>query len=248
METRSRKDERRERILASTWRLIARDGLAATNMRALAAEAGYANGALAYYFASKEALLLAVYEYVLEQTMKRVAERTCGLFGLAALRAFCVEILPDDALKLAEARVVVPFWSSALSEPAFAALYARDMGAFRRLIRTYLRQAVRMGEVVAPRSAHEHRAWIEALLALLNGAQVLAVLTPRQHDRRTMARLLDDFIRTLTRRSDGRREAKARGGPRARREERVSYEDGRVHEGGRSGARAARATARGRAE
>jgi AcrR family transcriptional regulator len=217
METRSRKDARRERILASTWRLIARDGLAATNMRSLAAEAGYANGALAYYFANKEALLLAVYEYVLDQTMQRVAARTRGLVGLSALRAFCAEIVPNDALKIAEARVVVPFWSSALTDRALAALYARDMGTFRRCIRTYLRQAVRLREIPAPRTAGEHRDTIEALLALLNGTQVLAVLTPRQQDRHTMERMLDDFVRALSRRRDaqsGRRTRPPREPPR----------------------------------
>ncbi len=208
MAKRSTKDERRDEILESTWRLIARDGLAATNMRALAAEAGYANGALAYYFAGKDELLRAVYEHVSKQTLRRIEQAATGLRGMAALRAFCAEIVPDDELKLLEARVLVPFWSTALVEQDFAELFARDMAAWRRQLGGYLRQAVAAREIPPPVEAggsareqnkgeREHARVIEERLALLNGMQVLAVLTPKQHSARVMRTMLDGFLHQL---------------------------------------------------
>jgi AcrR family transcriptional regulator len=193
----SRRDRRREQILESTWKLIARSGLGATNMRALAREAGYANGALAHYFSGKEELLRAAFEYVSQATMRRIADSTRGLSGLAALRAFCAEILPDDELKALEARVVLPFWSSALTEPAFAALHATTMNAWRRQMRRYLRQAVAAGEIPRPRWPDQHAEQVEALLSMLMGSQVLGVLTPVQHGARLMRKLVSEFLAAL---------------------------------------------------
>lgn len=196
---RKSKDERRDQILESTWKLIARDGLAATNMRSLAAEAGYANGALAYYFAGKDELLEAAFEYVLEQTLARIAKATHELRGLAALRAFCKEMLPEDELKVLEARVVLPFWSSALTHAGFAELHERGLTAFRASLRKYLTQAVTLKEIPAPRSKTQHTTAAETLLTILTGVQVLGVLSPKQHNKTMMWTMVDGFIGTLKR-------------------------------------------------
>jgi AcrR family transcriptional regulator len=193
----SSKDERRDKILESTWKLIARDGLAATNMRALAAEAGYANGALAYYFAGKDDLVRATYEYVLRQTTLRMEAATAGLRGLSALRAFCAEIMPDDELKLLEARVVLPFWSTAITDVQFAEIFERDMRAWRKQMRRYLSEAVLLREIPAPAHAGAHAESVEALVSVLAGMQVLALLTPKQHNPRTMRAVLETFLRQL---------------------------------------------------
>lgn len=194
---RQSKDERREKILESTWKLIARDGLGATNMRSLAAEAGYANGALAYYFEGKEDLLRAAFEYVLNQTRQRIAAATHGLRGLAALRVFCAEMLPDDDLKVLEARVVLPFWSSALTDAGFAALHERALLSFRRHLRKCLSQAAASKEIPAPRNKAQHVASAEALLTILTGVQVLGALSPKQHNKAMMWTIVDNFVQQL---------------------------------------------------
>ena len=191
------KEQRREEILESTWRLIARDGLAASNMRALAAEAGYANGALAYYFDSKEELLHAAYEYVSRQTMKRITEATRDLRGIEALRAFCVEVVPDSALKLLEARVVVPFWSTALTDASFADTFDRDMKSWRKQMLGHLAEAVKSGEIPPPRDRGAQRRAVEELLSMLSGMQVLAVLTPTEHSPRMMRNLVEAALQRL---------------------------------------------------
>lgn len=197
MAGRRSKEQRREEILESTWRLIARDGLAASSMRALAAEAGYANGALAYYFESKEELLRAAYEYVSRQTMRRTMAATRDLRGIAALRAFCIEIVPDDALKLLEARVVVPFWSSALTDARLADTFERDMKSWRKQMLGHLAEAVKGGELPRPLDRSVHREAVEELLSLLSGMQVLAVLTPVPHSPRMMRNLVDAALQRL---------------------------------------------------
>jgi AcrR family transcriptional regulator len=169
-------------------------------MRALAAEAGYANGALAYYFSGKDDLLRAAFEYVLDQTTRRIAVATRDLKGLAALRAFCAEMLPDDELKIFEARVVVPFWSAALTEPGFADLHERALVSCRKFIRRCLSEAVKLREIPAPRRPRRHDEVVEHLLSILTGAQVLAVLTPQQHTPSMMWKIVDELLQRLSER------------------------------------------------
>lgn len=224
-DSRPSKHERRTSILDSTWKLIARDGLSATNMRTLAAEAGYANGALAYYFAGKDDLLCAALEYVLGATNRRIASATRGLRGLAGLRAFCKEIVPDDELKVLEARVVLPFWSAAVTNPAFAALHAQAMGEWRKQIRRYLAQAVALGELREPEEPREHADVAEALSTMMDGMQVRALLTPRHLAPRVMWKMIDDCLKRLSpkeRRSRPRRPLRAKTGTSGRSRLRVS--------------------------
>ncbi|HEX6239349.1 MAG TPA: TetR/AcrR family transcriptional regulator, partial [Polyangiales bacterium] len=191
---RQSKDQRRREILDSTWKSIAKRGLTGTNMRALAAEAGYANGALAYYFAGKDELLEATFDHVQKQTMARVRRAARGLKGIAALRAFAAEMMPDDALKRLEARVVVPFWASAITQRSFAALHERALVTFRGEIRRCLREAVRLREIPPPTRTGQQREQAETLLAALMGIQVLAVLSPKQHDARMTRQVVEGFI------------------------------------------------------
>src|SRR3954452_23718089 len=104
-------DARREEIIEAVWRLVARRGFAALNMRDLAAEAGFTNGALARYFPTKAAILRAALERANAATEQRAARTIAGANGLHAFRKFCVEIMPLDDERLNEARVVIGFWN-----------------------------------------------------------------------------------------------------------------------------------------
>ena len=45
-------DQRRVELVQATWRIIAREGIERATMRGIAAEAGFANGALKPYFST----------------------------------------------------------------------------------------------------------------------------------------------------------------------------------------------------
>src|SRR6476661_2644445 len=85
--------DKREAILAAALRLIARLGLHATPMSAVAKQAGVAAGTLYLYFPSKEAMINALYLEVLadrDRSMAADAEgaRRDGAIGRAGLWAF----------------------------------------------------------------------------------------------------------------------------------------------------------------
>ena len=85
--------DKREAILAAALRLIARLGLHAAPMSAVAREAGVAAGTLYLYFPSKEAMINALYLEVLAHRHRSMAAdavgaRNDGAIGRAGLWAF----------------------------------------------------------------------------------------------------------------------------------------------------------------
>src|SRR5699024_7479632 len=74
--------QRKRELVESTWRVIARRGLAGATMRQIAEEAGYANGALKPYFPTKMDLLEATFEHVYSSTEERIRKAIEGLRGL----------------------------------------------------------------------------------------------------------------------------------------------------------------------
>lgn len=71
----SKAEETRSRILAAALELFRRRGFDQTTMREIASEASVALGAAYYYFASKEALVMAFYERASEDMSARIETR-----------------------------------------------------------------------------------------------------------------------------------------------------------------------------
>lgn len=166
-------DARRLELVEVTWRVIAHRGFEGVTLRDVAAEAGFANGALKPYFPTRASLIRATFTHVFGRTNSRIEASVRGLVGLAALRAFALEVLPLDGDRLDEAKVVIPFWQIAIHDSEFAALNDEAMLQWRNWIRGWIEQARNdgslRGEVINGVAA-------ESLLTFLLGAQVVAVL------------------------------------------------------------------------
>jgi AcrR family transcriptional regulator len=188
------REAKRREILEVTWRLMASRGADAATMREIAREAGYANGALAYYFANKEALIEAAFGYVFDRTNDRIREATEGLRGLAALRAFLVEVLPTAEVTRLEARIVLPFWSRTIGDEPFALLNDRAMQRWRGELGALVAQAREDGDVTVPTPDD---VVVEQLLAMAMGLQVLATLPAAPTPADTQLTMLDTFLAGL---------------------------------------------------
>jgi len=75
-------EETRSRILAAALELFRRRGFDQTTMREIAAEAGVALGSAYYYFASKEALVMAFYAHASKEMSVRIEPRLAEAKGL----------------------------------------------------------------------------------------------------------------------------------------------------------------------
>ena len=182
---------RREELVHAVWRILARDGAAAMTMRQVAAEAGYANGALKPYFATKTDLVEATYTHVFEQTNRRVAGAVTGLRGLAAVEVFSREVMPLDDERLDEARVVLAFWQEAAHDATRAAHNRRFMAQWRDSLLAWLDEARVDGELTTPA---DPATWTDGFLTFLLGTQVTAALglpaaSPAHLERQLQAQL-----------------------------------------------------------
>ena len=189
-------DERRLELVDATWRIIARLGIESATMREIATEAGFANGALKPYFPTKDTLLTFAFGHVFNRTNERIAEVTAGKSGIAALRAFCVEVLPLDEERINEARIVIPFWQKAINDPEKAAIHRDSMEQWHAAILEYLAQARKNGDVS---SAVDDRSIAGHLLNMLLGAQIAAALAPQGQVDRSLGDQLEGFLALLTR-------------------------------------------------
>src|SRR3954453_11771564 len=126
---------------------MATRGADAATMREIAKAAGYANGALAYYFANKEALVEAAFGYVFDRTNDRIQAAFEGRRGVAALRAFLVEVLPTTELTRLEARIVLPFWNRTAADPRPARLNDTATRQWRHELGELLAQGREDGDV-----------------------------------------------------------------------------------------------------
>lgn len=187
-------DERRLSIVHATWRLIAAKGFRATTMREIAKASGVANGGLFPYFRNKEELIGATFEHVFTATNERFAAVRADLEGLPALRELLLQIFPLDEERVLEARIVIPFWEYAANEPELRALHERTMQSWHTEFTAHLDDAKRLGEIGA--DVDVARA-ADQLMAMLNGVQVVAVLSPAGASPERLTAMLDDYLALL---------------------------------------------------
>ncbi|PYI69666.1 TetR family transcriptional regulator [Arthrobacter livingstonensis] len=187
-------DQRRLELVDATWRIIARHGIEGATMREIAAEAGFANGALKPYFPTKDELLTFAFGHVFNRTNQRIADMSAGKVGMEALRAFCQEVLPLDEDRINEARIVIPFWQKALTDPAKAELHESSMNQWRAAMEGYLRQARDRGEVTAAVGDEDI---VNQLMSMLLGAQIIAAMSPGEHLPAQLNAQLDAYLLLL---------------------------------------------------
>ncbi len=187
-------DQRRLELVDATWRIIAQHGIEGATMREIALEAGFANGALKPYFPTKDELITFAFGHVFNRTNQRIAGTSAGKVGLEALRAFCQEVLPLDDDRIYEARIVIPFWQKALTDPAKAELHERSMNQWRSAMDGYLREARTRGEVTASTSDEDI---VNQLLSMLLGAQIVAAMSPGAHLPAQLSAQLDAYLLLL---------------------------------------------------
>jgi AcrR family transcriptional regulator len=186
--------QRRQEILEVTWRLMATRGADAATMREIAREAGFANGALAYYFANKDALIEAAYVYVFDRTNDRIRAAVSGLRGVAALRAFLMEVLPCTDVALLEARIVLPFWNRTVTDDRLARLNDAAMQQWRRELAEFVAQGREDGDITVDTGDD---VVVDQLLAIGLGMQVLALLPDSPTPASTQLTMLDAALAGL---------------------------------------------------
>ncbi|PYE13701.1 TetR family transcriptional regulator [Williamsia limnetica] len=182
--------ERRRAIIRAAWRLIAARGIDGINMRDLAAEAGYTNGALSHYFSGKDEILRTAFEHVLEETNQRIEQSASGLRGLSALRKVAYEIMPLTEEARLEARIAISLWQRALTDRAMEGVNNAAVAQWRRRLGQHLSEAIEDGQL----AEHDVAVRADLLMTALIGLQVTAVLDRAATSRKSQIALLDTVL------------------------------------------------------
>lgn len=184
-------DQRRELIVDATWRLIERGGFERATMREIAAEAGFAHGALQRYFPNKESLLAAAFVRAHTRTNERSREALARQRGLTALRTLCHEIMPLGVERTLEARVVVAFWDRAVQDEELWDAHRANALAWRRQMAASLAEAREDGEI---RDDADIDVVIDQITSFNAGLQIMCLLMPDTTTPERQVAALDDLL------------------------------------------------------
>lgn len=156
----------RQRILESALRLFASRGYEETTMREIAAEAGYSPGLTYRYFASKEELVLVLYQN-LDEELDRYTQ---ALPPAPLAERFYQTLNQQMTLLMPQREVFSTLFGTTLNPRSKAGVFGRSAAQVRQRARkSYLR--VIQGAKDAPREAQR-----EDLATVLYGAHMALVL------------------------------------------------------------------------
>jgi AcrR family transcriptional regulator len=127
-------DDRRIEVAQAAWRVIVREGLDRTSMRAIAQELGCSTGVVTHYFRDKEELTL----FALEQVFQNVAAemKTCanGRRGIERLEQMIFVALPLENIDRDEWKVWVAFLGYSIGREHLVREHQKRYDLLRQII------------------------------------------------------------------------------------------------------------------
>jgi AcrR family transcriptional regulator len=181
-------DDRRRAIALAVYRVVARDGVEATSMRAIAAEAGCTTGSLTHHFADRRELLDFTVGMAVEESMARLVATS----QRAGLRAALAEFLPLDELRRQENAVWLVGIGAAARDPELARSLSRRYAAADELLAAELRRRLQeAGRAVAD---DEVEMLVEEVLTAVDGIAVYAQADPDRYPPERQLALVDRVL------------------------------------------------------
>ncbi len=123
--------ERRQQLLESAFAVAARDGLDGLTIRAVAAEAGLSHGLVLFHFGSKDGLLHALLNWVLETVMIRPGEDLDAIPPSRRLVAAMERETAELADRQAWTSLLFEFWIRGMTDDLIRARMQTAMAAYR---------------------------------------------------------------------------------------------------------------------
>jgi AcrR family transcriptional regulator len=191
---------RRDEIALVACRAIARHGFARATVAQIARAAGYTTGMVAYYFDSKQEIILAALRLILKRMDQRLLR--APVRARSGLLDVLSEALPLDAQRRTECAFWTAFWGQLAADPHLKRLNAWVHREYRKLFERCL--AEQWPESKSWRPAVRQQV-LRSLTTFLNGVTTSAVSSPRDWPARTQLRqlelhlaLLRDWARSAT--------------------------------------------------
>lgn len=168
-------DQRRRDIVEVAKSIILKGGFEAATMRSIAAEAGFANGALKHYFPGKESIVAATFETILQQMSEGVqAAGQEPISADAALRGFLEATIPRDQEQIAAGRVLLALWEYAMANESLAELYRHHLRSWRSSLVARMIAARDEGAI----RDQDYGAMADEFISVAVGATVINLMYP----------------------------------------------------------------------
>lgn len=188
-------DQRRREIVEVAKHLILKGGFEAATMRSIAAEAGFANGALKHYFPGKESIVAATFETILNEMAQGVelSGDDESPSADAALRGFLSATIPSDVEQIAAGRVLLALWEYAMSNESLAELYRGHLASWRSGLIERLEAAHAEGSI----REHDFGAVANEYISAAVGATVINLMFPDGERLAAYQAYIDQFLARL---------------------------------------------------
>ena len=176
--------DRRLEVSEAAWRVIVREGLDRTSMRAIAQEMNCTTGVVMHYFRNKEELILFALNQVTERLQDAMKTAMVSFAGVERLIQILIVFLPFDESRQNILRVWVAFLGYAVGRDSLMKEHQQSAAHLRELIMQELK-TLQSENLVDAEVDPEVEA--NALLALVNGVSLDSLiqanrLSPEQQE------------------------------------------------------------------
>lgn len=170
-------DDRRIEVAQAAWRVIVREGLDRTSMRAIAQELGSSTGVVTHYFRDKEALTLFALEQVFEHVMEDMKLRAEGRQGIDRLAQMLFVALPLEDADRADWKVWVAFLGYSVGREHLVQEHRKRYDLLRQMLGQELAE-LQTAKLI--RADLDVTLEANALIALVDGIGTSVVICPEQ--------------------------------------------------------------------
>ena len=167
--------DRRFEVSEAAWRVIVREGLDRTSMRAIAHEMNCTTGVVTHYFRNKQELILFALHQVTERLQIKMAEAIAPLTDVSQIESpeqlvsMLLSFLPLDSERQAILKVWVAFLGYAVGRDELMADHQKSAGELRALIIQALTTLQAKGHI---RAEVDPEMEANGILALVNGVSL----------------------------------------------------------------------------
>jgi AcrR family transcriptional regulator len=181
----------REEVAEAAWRVIVRDGLERTSVRAIARELGATTGVVTYYFRSKTALLSFALDRLTTAIERAVEAALQGAPGVERLRRGIAATLPIGPREITGWRIWVAFLGQAMSSRRLREEHQRRL---EMLSERWTRELTGLQRDGLMRPDRHPRKEADALIALADGIGIGYLLRPRLFPAKRQLEIIDRYL------------------------------------------------------
>jgi AcrR family transcriptional regulator len=170
-------EARKQQIIDAAYRCFARKGFHQATMRDIYEEAKLSPGAVYHYFASKDDIIRASFDFDYERStdlFRAAQESDDPLAALSRLFDFFAVGL-ESAAQLGAGRVNVQGWGEALVNPRVAETFVRVLGSYQEVLSQVVQKGQATGQIS---NSFDPLAVAQVLLSLYYGLELQKAINP----------------------------------------------------------------------